>query len=89
MNLRTLVSLVRKGQIGALRTLGKASRNYYRVAFIASGLNSGLLRRLATGPVSLEALVRDLDINPMMYRSLEAWLQVGVNLGELTRYDAG
>ena len=67
----------------SLWSLSRLARNYHRVAFLASALSSGLLVRLAPGPVSLEALSKDLQVDPSMCDSLKAWLQTGVALGEL------
>jgi hypothetical protein len=66
-----------------LGSLNKAARHYHRVAFLAAGLTSGFLSRLAVGPISLDALAADLHIDPGMQDGLRAWLQAGVALGEL------
>lgn len=83
MTLRTFLSLLRGGQIRVLGSLGKAARDYHRVAFLGAGLKGGVLQRLAAGPVTLDALAADLQIDPVMHDGLEAWLQAGVALGEL------
>ena len=51
MNLRTLLSLIGNGQLPLLLSTMRLARSSYRVAFLAAGLSSGLLRRLAAGPV--------------------------------------
>jgi SAM-dependent methyltransferase len=89
MTLRTFLSLFRGGQLRVLRSLSKAARDYHRVAFLAAGLSSGVLRRLAVGPVALDALAADLHIDPAMHDGLKAWLQAGVALGEVGRRPAG
>lgn len=83
MNLRTFISLLRGGQITVLRALSKTAREYHRVAFLAGGLNGGLLQRLADTPIAFDALAADLQIDPAMHDGLRAWLQAGVALGEL------
>ena len=83
MTFRAFLSLLRGGQIRVLGSLSKAARDYHRVAFLAAGLTSGLLRRLAVGPVALDALATDPQIDPGMHDGLKAWLQAGVALGEL------
>ena len=89
MNFRTFLSLLRGGGLKSLWALGRAARGYHRVSFLASGLSSGLLARLASGPQSLEALSIDLQIAPSMRDGLRAWLQAGVALGELAVQPAG
>jgi len=59
MTLHTLVSLIRNRQLPVLLSITRAVRGYHRLAFVASGLSSGLLRRLATGPVPLHRLAPD------------------------------
>lgn len=89
MNLGTFLSLLTSGQMGMLLALGKASRNYHRVAFLGSGLAAGLLQRLAGGPVPLNALLAELRIDPAQGDALRAWLRLGVELGELREQGAG
>jgi SAM-dependent methyltransferase len=89
MNLGTLLSLLRSGQIGALTTVSRATRDYHRVAFLAAGLRSGWLQRLAAGPIQLDALAAALQIAPELRAGLETWLAVGVAVGELRAGPAG
>ncbi len=89
MNLRTLLALLRGGQIRVLGALGKAARGYHRVAFLGAGLRSGVLQRLAAGPLTLDVLAADLRIDPAMHDGLRAWLQAGVALGELALQPEG
>lgn len=83
MTLRTFLLLLRGGQLRVLGSLSKAARDYHRVAFLAAGLNSGVLSRLADGPIAFATLAADLQIDPAMHEGLQAWLQTGVALGEL------
>src|SRR6266446_5566492 len=83
MNLATLFSLIRSGQVALLLSTAKAVRNYCRIAFLGAGLSSGVLRRLAAGPVSLEVLRVEMGVESSLQDGLEALLQLGVALGEL------
>ena len=83
MKLRTLVSLIGSGQLTVLLSMTRAIRPYHRVAFAAAGLSSGLLRKLAAGPLTIHVLAAELAVDPSMRDGLEAWLQLGVALGEL------
>src|SRR5262249_57144507 len=62
---------------------------YSRVCFLGAAAASGLLRRLAGDPVSLDRLATDLAVAPGERDALEAWLDFGVSLGELRRSPAG
>src|SRR2546426_947846 len=53
----------------------------YRVAFLASGLSSGWLKALSSGPQPVEVL--QFGVDPSMVDGLQAWLRLGVALGEL------
>jgi len=83
MNLRTLGSLIGSGQFPFLVALMREMPRYHRLAFLGAALSNGLLRRLAAGPVPLEVLSAEFKIAPSMRGGLEAWLQLGVALGEL------
>jgi hypothetical protein len=87
MNLRTLGSLIRSGQIPFLVALMRELPRYHRLAFLGAGLSNGLLQRLAAGPVALEVLSDEFKVAPSLREGLDAWLQLGVALGEL-RADA-
>src|SRR3989442_2614129 len=83
MKLRTALSLLRGGKLRLLLSVTGAMRRHHRVLFLAAGTSSGLFRRLADGPVSFDRLAEELLGDPSMRDGLEAWLRVGVGLGEL------
>jgi 4-hydroxy-2,2'-bipyrrole-5-carbaldehyde O-methyltransferase len=83
VKLGTLLSVTRGGRLGVLFSVARAMRPYHRLAFIAAGLSSGLFAKLANGPVSLEHLAAEFVTDASMRDGLEAWLQLGVALGEL------
>jgi len=83
MKLRTVLSLLRGGRLRLLLSVTGAMRRHHRVAFLAAGTSSGILRRLADGPVSFDRLSEGLLTDPAMRDGLETWLRVGVELGEL------
>lgn len=89
MKLDTAVALLRSGQAGVLLSLQRLLKPYYRVCFLGAAAGSGLLRRLAGDPVSLDRLATDLAVAPGERDGLEAWLDLGVSLGELRRSPAG
>lgn len=83
MNLCTLQSLIGNGQLPLLLSTMRLARASYRVAFLAAGLSSGLLRRLAAGPVPVHHLTSEFDVDSSMRDGLAAWLHLGVSVGEL------
>jgi SAM-dependent methyltransferase len=83
MTFRTLITLLRGGQLGLLRSLLRGADHYHRLAFLGAGLSSGVLRRLAAGAVTVDALATELGVIPALRDGLQAWLQLGVALGEL------
>ena len=83
MKLRTALSLLRGGKLRLLLSVTGAMRRHHRVLFLAAGTSSGLFRRLADGPVPFDRLAEELLGDPSMRDGLEAWLRVGVGLGEL------
>jgi len=89
MKLRTIVSLARSGGLAVLLSTARAMRPYHRLAFVAAGLSSGFFAKLAARPVSLDRLAAELLGDPSMRDGLEAWLELGVSLGELGRDSTG
>ena len=88
MKLRTAAGLLRSGQAGALLSLSRLTPSYYRVCFLGTAAATGLLRRLAPGPASLDQLAGELA-TPAGRNGLEAWLDFGVSLGLLRRARGG
>jgi SAM-dependent methyltransferase len=89
MKVRTAVRIARSGDLGALLALPRLTAPYYRLCFLAAAAGSGLLRRLAGGPVPLDRLVDGRLGDPLLRDGLEAWLDLGVALGVLRRTSAG
>jgi 4-hydroxy-2,2'-bipyrrole-5-carbaldehyde O-methyltransferase len=89
VKLGTLLSVTRNGRLGVLLSVARAMRPYHRLAFIAAGLSSGLFAKLADGPISIDHLAAEFVTDASMRDGLEAWLQLGVALGELRGGPAG
>src|SRR5262249_58403196 len=64
MKLATAAGLLRSGQAGVLLSLQRLLKPYYRVCFLGAAAGSGLLRRLAGDPVSLDRLATDFAVAP-------------------------
>ena len=57
----------------------------YRVAWLAAAGRHGLLARLAAGRATLDELLRELNAGEDGREALEAWLELGVRLGEIAK----
>jgi SAM-dependent methyltransferase len=84
MTARTLWNLARSGQLVLLAAVARLQHSYYRFCFLGAAAESGVLGRLASGPVTFESLAADLAPHPDSYDGLRAWLDFGVRLGVLS-----
>jgi len=89
MRLGTIVDMARSGRLALLLATSRAMRASYRTSFLAAAVESGVLVRLAGGPRPLDRLAAELGVAPAMRDGLEAWLGLGVWLGELRRRPDG
>ena len=89
MKARTLANLACSGEWAVQLSLLRVAPPFYRGCFVASAFTHGVLQRLAKGPVPFEQLADALEAKPTAREGLEAWLQVGVALGELGRNARG
>ena len=88
MRMATLFESVGSGQLMLLLGANRLLMPVYRTFFVAAAAECGLLRLLAAGPVSLERVAAELGVRDDGRDALEAWLAVGVRLGDLG-LDAG
>ena len=85
MNLKTALSLVKGGRLRLLWNATSLFTPFYRISFVASAVSSGLLELLADSPKSLDQLAVALAPDGQSRPGLEAWLGLGVRLGELAK----
>ena len=78
--LRPFLRLWRDGRLPALLGVGSDLKSFYTLTYLAAAGENGLLRRLAAGPATLDALAAFLDASGQGRDALEAWLQMGVRL---------
>jgi SAM-dependent methyltransferase len=88
MRMSTLFEWVGNGQLALLLGANRLLTASYRTFFIAAAAECGLLRLLAAGPASFERIAAELGVSDDGRDALEAWLAVGVRLGDLGM-DAG
>lgn len=75
-------SLAAHGWLTPLADFGRTVPNYYRIAFLGTALRSGVLASLPATPAEL---TQKLGYDTTMLEGLEAWLDLGVTIGELRR----
>jgi SAM-dependent methyltransferase len=85
VRLKTAYSLATSGRLRLLWSASRLFNPFYRLSFVAAAASAGVLARLAAGPQTLEALAVELAPDPATHPALEAWLDLGVALGELAR----
>jgi 4-hydroxy-2,2'-bipyrrole-5-carbaldehyde O-methyltransferase len=86
MTFKTIVSLLKNGQIFLLLALLGRMKSFYKLCFIASAKTHGILEQLSDKPLSFEQLAKCYCRRAEMDDALEAWLQLGVRL-KLLRCD--
>jgi 4-hydroxy-2,2'-bipyrrole-5-carbaldehyde O-methyltransferase len=89
MTVRTFWRLIRHGDLSVLLGMGRLQRAYYRLCFLSAASQDGLLARLTQGPLSFEQLAAAYAPDPARHEGLRAWLDFGVQLGELRAAGGG
>lgn len=83
MRLRTVLDVLRQGQLRLLLASVRATPSFYRLVWLVSAFRAGLLRRLSAGPASFEKLASAMTRDAADHDWLEKWLEMGVRVGEL------
>jgi 4-hydroxy-2,2'-bipyrrole-5-carbaldehyde O-methyltransferase len=84
MSLKPLIRLMRDGQLTALRGAGAELRSFYSLTYLAAAGEAELLKRLAAGPATFDALAEFFAVDDRGREALAAWLQLGIRLKLLT-----
>jgi 4-hydroxy-2,2'-bipyrrole-5-carbaldehyde O-methyltransferase len=83
LKLLTFIKLMTSGQSSLIFGLLKTSNEFYRAGFISAALSRGVYDNFIDGKASFEHLCEKMDVSNRA--GLEAWLELGVSLGELKR----
>ncbi len=83
MRFKPILSLIRQGQLLPLFRLGRDVKYLYRLCYLASAGKNGVLAALSGHPMPFELLARDFCKDEDGRDALQAWLDLGVHLGEL------
>lgn len=89
MNIKTAMSLSKGGRLRLLWKVTGLFHPFYRMSFVASAASCGLLQLLAGGAQPFARLASELAPEPSTHGALEAWLDLGICLGELELSPAG
>lgn len=84
MSLKPFLRLLRTGQLTPLLGVGAGLKSFYRLTYLGAAAETGLLRRLASGPATFDSLAELYAARGQGREALEAWLQMGVRLRLLT-----
>lgn len=80
-----MLTLARRGWLPDLVDLGRQTAGHHRAAFLGAALRAGILQRLARGPRTAAQLAAEMGYDPAMTSGLASWLDLGVDLKELSR----
>jgi SAM-dependent methyltransferase len=89
LKLKTIVDYIREGRLRLVLSALRLSVPFYRVVWLAAARRHGLLAHLADRRVPLDELCREMTSDEHGRGPLEAWLQMGVRLGELDERPEG
>ena len=85
----TFLRMVWSGELFALLRLIRAVLPVYRVYFLAGAARGGVLGLLAKGPVSIDSLAAELEVDSKGRGALASWLEFGRRLGEIRKQRGG
>jgi len=83
-----LIEMIRSGQLPLMVRLTGLVKPLYRACFVSAAASHGVLRLLGAGPQPLSKIAEALGASAPDLGLLEAWLDLGVRLGELGRRGA-
>ena len=83
MKLSTFIKLMTGGQASLIFNLLKTANEFYRASFVSAALSRGVYDHFIEGKASIEHLCEKMDVSNR--DGFEAWLGLGVSLGELKR----
>ncbi len=84
MEINTVFEIIKKKQLVPLIRLFGLFTPFYRLSYVAALVDNGYFHVVAKQPLALNELLSTVGIEPEQSASLEAWLQVGVRLHEIS-----
>ena len=89
MSFKPFFQLLRDGRLKALLGVGAELKSFYKLTYLAAAGEAGLLKRLASGPATLDSLAEFYGARGQGIEALEAWLQMGVRMRLLSLAPGG
>ncbi len=88
MAIKTLIKFILKNPILLIYRINKTTKEFYRAGFISTAISEGIYDLLSKGPANCKDIQEAIgsDFNQ---EGLEAWLDLGVSLGELEKSSDG
>jgi 4-hydroxy-2,2'-bipyrrole-5-carbaldehyde O-methyltransferase len=88
MKIKSLLNFIRKNPISLIFRINKTMKEFCRAGFISTAISEGIYDALSDGPASCKDIQKAIESN-FNPEGLEAWLDLGVSLGELAKSSAG
>ena len=79
-----MVKFILKNPISLMLRMNKTLNEFYRAGFISTAISEGIYDVLSKGPVSVKDIQNNIG-SDLDQEGLEAWLDLGVALGELDK----
>ncbi len=84
MSIKTLINFILKNPISLMVRMNRTTKEFYRAGFLSTAISEGIFDVLATGPAGTADIQKAIGQNADP-DALEAWLDLGVALGELAK----
>lgn len=84
MSIKTLINFILKNPISLMVRMNRTTKEFYRAGFLSTAISEGIFDVLATGPAGTADIQKAIGANADP-DALEAWLDLGVALGELAK----
>ncbi|MEW6532591.1 MAG: methyltransferase domain-containing protein [Thermodesulfobacteriota bacterium] len=88
MAIKTLINFFLKNSVSLMCRINKTTNEFYRAAFVSTAISEGIYDALSDGPASCKDIQKAIG-SEFNQEGLEAWLDLGVSLGELAKSSAG
>ena len=83
MSIRPFFKLFREDQLSAFVGSGVLLKPFYKLVYLTACKNNGLFELLSEGPADFDQLAKAYCTTERAREALEAWLQLGIRLGQL------
>ena len=89
MGFKAIGEILKKNQLFLFLKLAGLFTPFYRLSYIAALINNGFLEILGKKPLPFDALAQKIGVEKEYFGALEAWLQTGIRLKEISLDERG